>query len=83
MRSLIKMEMTRYPVFEVVPPTDLPFNDLNARKNGAATHHSCRNSQLKNTPKSDNLSEDKHERDVNSSRCSRKKSIIAPISDSI
>ncbi len=55
MRSLIKMEVSKYPVFDVLPINELPYNDQQSRYSGAATHHSMRNSLKRNSIFSNNL----------------------------
>lgn len=55
MRSLIKMEVSKYPVFDVLPINELPYNEQQSRYNGAATHHSMRNSLKRNSILSNNF----------------------------
>ena len=42
MRSLIKMEMSRYPVFDVVQLNELPNKEDSTRRNVATTHQTSR-----------------------------------------
>ena len=48
MRSLIKMEMSRYPVFDVVQLNELPNREDSSRRNGITTHQTSRQQQSKN-----------------------------------
>ena len=45
MRSLIKMEMSRYPVFDVVQLNDIPNKDESTRRNGVTTQQTSRQSK--------------------------------------